>query len=70
MALKINDVKSMIEESEKNIINTISGNTKITSDRFDQLMEKLTEMTNRISKLESNNIILESKLFEMEQNYS
>ena len=40
-----NEVKEMIESSEKNIINMIAGNTKIQSDKIDEFIKQITYCT-------------------------
>ena len=67
MATK-NEVKSMIEDSERNIINIISGSGKIQNDKIDQLISKIDLINERMDKLEKNTTILESKFMIMEEN--
>ena len=61
-----NDIKLMIEDSEKNIINIISGSSKIQNDKIDQLISQVALLNGRIDKLESSTINLESKIILME----
>ena len=70
MAITKEDIKLMIEESEKNIINIISGNNKIQNDKMDEIIKKLTDLTNRISTLESKSNELETKFTDLVEKYN
>ena len=68
MAVTKNEIKSMIEESEKNIINIIAGNTKIQTDKMDQIIQQISTLTVRITVLENKNNELERKILDIEEN--
>ena len=67
--MEVTDIKKMIEDSERNIINIISGNNKIQSDKMDKIINQLTDLTNRISSLEDKNIELERKIEDLGEKY-
>lgn len=68
MAVTKKDIKLMIEESEKNIINIIAGNTKIQTDKMDQIIQQISTLTVRITVLENKNNELERKILDIEEN--
>ena len=64
-----NEVKLMIEESEKNIINVISGNHLIHNEKIDKLIDKINLLSDRINKIENKTTLLESKVMNLEEQY-
>ena len=63
------EVKKLIEQSEKNIINTIAGNSKIQNDQIDKLIEQISNLNTRIETLEKKNDDMESKYKNIETRY-